>query len=503
MRFRFALASYLLCLFSPAYAGDTITVQIKDQLSPVIHYIDFIEHNPATKSYLSHPEYTELETNFRRSNGKAILLQEGTQKQELGIIAKTFQSMGKGMIWGNASYRNGTKDNVKWNESADYQIVYPYVMCDTVGGNNLKSEEYAFAGGYARKLDNITWGLQVNYRALKEYRTKDPRPNNTASDLYFRGGFTYKLNTKYALGTGFFLRKYKQDNTIRFRSTIGVATVYHSTGLGSDMYLFAGKSDAYRTLYDGNGYGANLQLIPVKGYGVTIDLAYDRFMYEKQLNDLLYLPISEINENTYKAGIAYRWNKRWGARFQLSYKERTGTENRFHIPQTNVYEKIASAELYSHKVTDAKLSLLYGRGERPNGTNWYILPFVSMKQSKEQYKDPLQKMNISTLSEGLQILISSSFQKIMLHSSLSMSNNRNMKSTLILTNVPEESYVSKVLHCNYDYLSENYVSFNLSLRADYLLSGNKTLYFKTVGDYVSYSTDFYHSTLSVSAGIAF
>jgi hypothetical protein len=38
-----------------------------------------------------------------------------------------------------------------WNENADYDVIYPYVAADSIGGD-MKFENYTFSGGYAKSL---------------------------------------------------------------------------------------------------------------------------------------------------------------------------------------------------------------------------------------------------------------------------------------------------------------------------------------------------------------
>ncbi len=334
---------------------------------------------------LNEPEYTELKTMLIRSDQDAVLAQEGFLKNQFSIQAETVQKLGNKLLWGNVDYKNGKKDHVQWNESADYLIVYPYIMSDTVGGNNLHQEEYSFSGGYAQS-GLINWGLQIDYRALKQYRAKDPRPDNTVSDLFLHGGISYQIGSAYALGGDILLRKYKQKNSINFRSDIGIPTIYHSTGLGTDMYLFAGKQVGYTIQYTGDVYGAAIQLLPSTRQGLILDMGYQYFHLEKQVSNLLYLPISEIGEKKYSFNASYKKqnaNKHWNVNVLLQKRERNGTEHRFSIPQSNIYEKISSAEIYSHEVNQAELSFLYGM-DKKRQLSWSFVSLLGIEQSTEK-----------------------------------------------------------------------------------------------------------------------
>ena len=83
-------------------------------------------------------------------------------------------------------------------------------------------------------------GITGGYRASHNYRDKDPRPRNTASDLSFALGAGYRLGT-YRLGVSADFRLYQQKSEISFLADKGSTSVYHMLGLGMDYVRFAGK----------------------------------------------------------------------------------------------------------------------------------------------------------------------------------------------------------------------------------------------------------------------
>lgn len=112
-------------------------------------------------------------------------------------------------------YRLGRTMHTEWNENADFELLYPYVWADSVGGN-LISERYAFAGGFAREFGRVAWGIYADYRAEIEYRTVDPRPKSVVSDLNLSTGATLSLGECYRLGTSVNLRVYRQKSSMTF-----------------------------------------------------------------------------------------------------------------------------------------------------------------------------------------------------------------------------------------------------------------------------------------------
>lgn len=75
-------------------------------------------------------------------------LEDGTGSSTGYGCIDAYLHKGKATLWGNAAYRNGTTRNVRFCETTDYPLLYPYLMADTVGGNT-HGEYYHFMGGFS------------------------------------------------------------------------------------------------------------------------------------------------------------------------------------------------------------------------------------------------------------------------------------------------------------------------------------------------------------------
>ena len=70
-------------------------------------------------------------------------------------------------VWGEAGYMNGRQRNIRWNSTSDYDLLKPYILADTLGGDT-RLERYLFSGGYATRLDNWLLGAEMLLRADQE-----------------------------------------------------------------------------------------------------------------------------------------------------------------------------------------------------------------------------------------------------------------------------------------------------------------------------------------------
>ncbi len=498
---------YILLFLSVSagiYAQDSIpvTAQVLHNRLPVTGFASAAEYNPAAMAYTLRTNLSELYTAYSNQSGDAGLLQTGTAFDELAVAARSYMQTGKHHIWGSASYRQTHTDNVRWNESSDYLNVYPYVFADSVGGNNLSGERYSFMGGYAQKLNRLAWGVQFDYWALMEYRSVDPRPNNNTSNLAFTAGLSYKLTSTYALGGGVMLRKYKQKNTLAFYNVLGRPSIHHMTGMGTDAYLFA--NDDTPCLFNGSGYGVNVQLLPVSGMGWTGTLSYENFAFDKQLNNTQMLVLSDIAEGKYLLDLS--WLREagihtFGAKLKASYTNRQGTEGKFTRNDNGTLINISSEKQYRNEQTVATLTLVY-QHQKQRAT-WYVLPYASYLHTNESHKSSQRSMMISRIDWGITPGLAQSVGKHLISIDARVGYIQALDSKLELTGLSPQRSITQTLQANYDYLSSNGLQGALSARFDYSLPRNQTaLYLKASWDYRKYDTT--HSSLLVlQLGVSF
>lgn len=179
MNLRFFLFLIILITNEVGQAQNTIPslARVTEYLSPVPDFTPLATLNPALQYYHYEYSYTELSLtgNYRKAD-RAQIMQEGNGWKGFHIQARSWNKLNNNScVWGEALYQNGRTANVRWNETSDFQTVYPYIMADTIGGD-LQSETYRFQGGYARDHRHFTWGAVLAYKAIMEYRKKTHVP---------------------------------------------------------------------------------------------------------------------------------------------------------------------------------------------------------------------------------------------------------------------------------------------------------------------------------------
>lgn len=318
--------------------------------------------------------------------------QKGDRSQYFGITALSQVKVNQNsLVWGGASYKNGETKNIRFNDNLDYELIYPYVMADTLGGA-MNTERYMFNGGY---LYSFTSGLhlaaELDYRAVMGSRQKDPRPKNTVSDLKFKLGIGHNFSTNYLLGLTLFAQKYKQDSNIQFMSSIKSVPIYHLSGLGERMPRFDGTFTSSR--HDGYSFGTSLGINQKQSQGWHGNINYNHLQIEKIMTSINNLPLQEIKEDKINLTAGY-FKKTWGVQTLINWKQRKGYENLYGSPQDGQYSIIATNQPYSHIIQ----SIIFNGYWQTNiaKATWYLQPMIGFIKDKETFDDPAQFIELTS-----------------------------------------------------------------------------------------------------------
>lgn len=318
---------------------------------PTLAQNEDIFRNTALRSFQDSLSQTEVSVGYDyRHATTPIRLEQGDGHSRAFAQVDAYLHKGKATLWGKAQYSNGSTRNVQFCETSDFELLYPYLMADTVGGKT-QQECYHFLGGFAYPLGR-RWhiGAEGAYTALMEYRTRDPRPKNLSGDLKAQLAVSYRLGNEhdgYMLGFAMDARKYKQTNEVKLYNEASVPTIYHLTGLGYDYYRFRGMNTS--TYYKGYGVGGMLDWTRVNQRGWFVHAEYSFLDIDKIISTLNELPMANIKEYQEKVVFGYRvGNDRniFGWNLAEEWIVRRGRENIFGTAQDNVYPQISTMAPY-------------------------------------------------------------------------------------------------------------------------------------------------------------
>ena len=333
-------------------ANDSILVHKMEYETGWVHFEKGCLSNPALTHLLPVNSLSMISiVGISQPSSLPRIPQLGSGGRNFKVNASSFQLSGQSnAVWGNASYENGQKYNIVWNETSDFLQVFPYVMADSRGGD-LKYEEYKLEGGYSARHRKLHYGINVGYRALQEYRDHDPRPNNNVADLHAQVGFGYNAHKDYIFAIAVEAGKYKQTNELAYYNELGAQMEYHLTGIGNDFSRFSGQSN--NTFFKGYSLGGELNLTNRKCVGWSVSAGYLFTQMEKILTDLNRLPLNKLNIDAFRGSVGYNTHS-YGIRLCGHYVDRKGNDNLFGDATGSIYPQIGTKRQYVGRMGEVR-----------------------------------------------------------------------------------------------------------------------------------------------------
>ena len=300
-------------------------------------------------------------------------------------------------VSGRVGYRRAVKRDVVLNETSDYELLRPYVLIDTVGGN-LQHEQYGFQGAWMRRSGKLVYSLSGGYKAVHEYRSVDPRPRNISSDFKAYVSLGYVFPHGSVVGYAGY-RKYHQRQDVTFMNNTGANTVlFHSTGLGNDYYRFRSTGIFAATHYEGQGLETGIVGTGASGK-LNYGLSYGSLGVTRHLSNQNDAPLSTLETESINSFVSYRVSRSFAVEAKMDYERRVGYENVIDCAASGIYDDILSLDMYSQGLVNASASGVF-RMERRYGI-WHLMPSVHWMSSSEEYLYPSSWMKFSTLAGRL------------------------------------------------------------------------------------------------------
>ncbi len=479
MRMRKVLSAFMCVLFGVIYAqndNDDIFVKIKQDHNEKQFFKSVFE-NPALMPVFGKHKFSKIKATYSKLKDEAYLIQKPDQEENVQLSASSFfPTDSVTTLWSKASYQNLKQRNVVLNESIDYNLLYPYLTADTVGGD-LNNEKYYFSGGYAKTLGKVNLGAFLSYKATLASRSRDPRVRNVSSDLELKGGVAF--NDFIGSYVGFYAnyQKYSQSNSLRFFSIISNPVVYHLNGLGYFNSLLRGaRLDAF---YEGNGYGAGFQFSPTKNQDIwfTVDfkqLEIGKFIREelsaqssiltnRNLDIHLLKLFKRQKSSTLGVKISYRSSEKVGVESILSARSGIGlqilAQNENYLLENNIYEL---SGLYLREKTNSLLS---------------VTPYVNYQQYNEDYLLVRSFQYFDYLSFGIDShYLNKVNNKIIFSCFLNLKYKSVLEVSSLLRNDSEVS-LSNMVASNFNILSSDFSQADINLKIDYKVKDDLNLFF--------------------------
>lgn len=357
-------------------------------------------YTPAATLLSPYYSYSSAAASFdlREEGSGAYIPEEGNALRQGRFDAESFLRLkGNSVVSGKVGYRRAVKHDVVLNETSDYELLRPYVLIDTVGGN-LQHEQYSFQGAWMQRSGRLVYSVYGGYKAVHEYRSFDPRPRNISSDFKADASLGYVFPQGSVIGYAGY-RKYHQRQDVTFMNNTGAnTTLFHSTGLGTDYYRFRSTGVFAATRYEGHGFEAGIVGTSVSGK-LHCGLSYGLLGVTRHLSNQNDAPLSTLETESLNSFVSYRVSNSFAVETKVEHERRTGYENVIDCAASGIYDDVLSLGMYSQSMFNASvLGVL--RMERRYGI-WHLMPSVRWMQSSEEYRYPSSWMKYSVLAGRL------------------------------------------------------------------------------------------------------
>ena len=454
------------------------------------------ERNPALHGAAYHSSFSQLALGIdMQHQSEAFVQQLGSGYNLPYAGVDTYLRLShRTAVWGSASYTTGTQKEVRWNSTSDYELLQPYVLADSLGGDTHR-ERYAFSGGYATTVGSWLAGAEMLFRAEQEYRDYDPRMRGVVTDLTIRLGAGRQLNS-YLLGAAFECNIYRQTNSVTFYSEEGVIPEYQMTGLGTEYSRFSG--DKRSLYYDGGGVALLLSAAPADHNGMYADLLLGEHRYQRKLAEYNSMPLTTLYNE--QAALTLGWrNSQWALFAHADYTKRSGDEQIGGTSDARYFPTIGTLTMYKNQLLDAYLGAFYSQGSLS------MMLRGGYQSSNEKYVYPERQLNYSRAYGELKaqwIKATSRQLSLTVNARAAYEGQLTHKIYMPYANM-KSSFIEMVNH-TYRYAKANYTHLGANVRADYHWSNSPYGAFAKLGaDLTLCSVGEHQTTLQGAIGITF
>ena len=437
---------------------------VRECLSPLFAFGEKSYANPALQPYARQFSLSSLRLSGEYKNEKeAVIVQQGSGYRQGVFRAESYLHLNpRTTVWGHAGYRSGKIKSVCWNETSDFELLYPYIMADTAGGD-LNTESYTFCGGYSRIYKHFSWGLSGDYRAMIEYRKTDPRPRNIVSDLKLSGGAAWQVHTRYLIGAAVYGRIYRQRNSIKFFSDLGVSKVYQMLGLGMYSTRFSDGNTGIQ--YDGGSIGGGIDLVPHDRQGFYGSVHFHKLNIKRTMLAHNYLPLTRLNENSIQG--TWGWKRsapghQQGIHLEGLYHKRKGTEFIYGEGSSSNYPKINDLEQYSNKIYALLLNGIWGWGNEQQDILW-VEPRIGFRSVSTGYLSPSLSLKDSKYQGGLSVSSLLMLRKSLFRISIAGDYFGTTTSHLDIDRLSSEELIKNAVRQQYENLKSDFSRYELSI----------------------------------------
>lgn len=404
----------------------------------------------ALRQYRFQTSGTDVEASYGHTEQDSYNLQRGSGNQGLTIATQSYlrDIFEKTTVWGHAEYTASTLKDVRYNESLEYDRIFPYFIADSVGGD-LKMERYRFGGGLVRSIGQWNIGGELNIDAKQNYRNSDPRPNNTSTILGLNISVSRPINDDYLLSLSVGGHLFKERNSLNFVGKIGNPLITNLNGLGAYNRLLTQASSADAD-FTTNKIDASVQIMP-RSKGLWLSIGGTTENGEK-VTSRAFDPINNWEEQNAKIVVGYdgQWNALgYVATLGWTTQRRKGDEGLYTATSSQEFPvaQISRTSSYRYYLDNYSASITIG------ANRWNARLNGNYAKMLEQYASPFRTQEVEQFHTGIDLQYFQPLGDNSLQVTLNTTKTITVNSAHKFTGVSANSGVWDLLNNNFAYLT--------------------------------------------------
>ncbi len=419
--------------------------------------------NPAMMTHAYKNPFTELAMQCSyRDQSEAFCQEQGTGFLIPELMVNSYIRLTPAsVVWGQAGYSNGKQYHKVFNNIADFDLLYPDVVADSIGGDTHR-ERYLFEGGYAAERNRWSFGGNLKFRAEQEYRTYDPRMRSIVSDLTIKAGVARQIGG-YSLGMVLDGNIYRQTADVDFYGDQNSLGELQMTGLGTNYVRFSGSNrDIF---YEGKGGAFAFDLQPVEAKGWVVHLAHALHEYERLSDEYNSLPLTTLYHQRSTLEIGYKQHKSGVEKALLLYAVYDKRANDEHVVGTATgqeYPILTKLTMYRQHHWDFGVTGIYGH------YNWHLVLKAGYLSNRESYEYVKRNMDYARIyGELTGQWLKKVNNKLRLNLWAKGGYTRNIDHKIVMPYANMKESIKEYVYHSYLYKKASYASVQTGVRTDY------------------------------------
>lgn len=458
-----SVVSTTLC----AANADSIQAEAKAWESPWRSFSNYFEYNPAASFSVPVYDYSVIKSSYSSSKADAGMhsAYEGNGTSAFNLKSESYSKSAGQSFFGEASFQSDQRNNVKWRDVEDYEILSPYLVADSIGGT-YKGENYSLGGGTTFCFKGFELGFRANYRGRVSYRQVDPRPLNTVSVISLNPGIVYTSgNWKY----GWFgkYERYRQNVDIDVEKEDRKIYFYLLQGFGIYNRQFSVLDETFKRIYKGNSYQTGFHLNNIgKNQSTGALFAMKRAIYKVDEFDRRTPYI--LTHNELETEVTHEQNLFGKTLFingSYNLHQAIGNESQYKpvTVQTNfiVWKFVTQSDRYQSLDQTARISLLLADKKQSVFSIWERIDGL-LQDSRQYYYSPDYHQSVKDITGSGTIGFNCPLSKSSLEGGIEGGYKKVLSSSLLQEE--NNKITNEMIVPDFNYLKTDYAFYTLNLK---------------------------------------